>query len=64
MKKAILILFLIIWTVVIGFTSMFPIIISAITGNWWYLFTYFVIWIPMLFEIYAGVLIISLFEYE
>jgi hypothetical protein len=47
---------------VIGFTTLFPIIIAALTGNWWYLFLYFVIWIPVSIEMFIFGLILELFD--
>ena len=61
MKNIIFHLLLIIIGIIIGFTVLFPIIISAITGNWWYLFLYFVIWVPVSIEIFIFGLILELF---
>ena len=36
--------------------------ISAITGNWWYLFLYFPIWVPIGIELFIFSLIVALFE--
>jgi len=61
MKNILLFLVLAMSALVIGFTTLFPIIISALTGNWWYLFLYFVIWIPVTIEIFIFGLILELF---
>lgn len=44
-----IILFLL--AILIVVTCFLPVIISAITGIWWYLFLYFVIGIPVFVEI-------------
>lgn len=48
-------------SIIISFTGLFPIIISVITGNWWYLFLYFVIWVPVSIELFILGLVIKLF---
>lgn len=48
--------------IVVGFTMMFPVIISIVTSNWWYLFLYFPIWIPVTIEIFIFDLILELFD--
>ena len=56
------------WTLLILFilifigTILFPVIVSVITFNWWYLFLYFAIWIPASIEVIIMSLIVSLLK--
>lgn len=46
MKKFLIDVVLIISIIILGFIFLFPIIISIITDNWWFLFLFWVSWIP------------------
>jgi len=38
-------------TIIIGATFFFPLILASITGNWWFLFLFFISWYPVMFEV-------------
>lgn len=54
--KTLGILIIMIMIVIVG---MFPIIISFVTFNFWYIFLYFIWWLP---TIVIGNILISIFE--
>lgn len=49
---------LVFFMIISGIFFMSPVLISALTGNWWYIFLFFVTWIPALGTIIlAGIFI-------
>jgi hypothetical protein len=49
-KDIFAVLFCAFMVVLISITIGFPVIISIVTGNWWYLFLFFAIGIPVVIE--------------
>jgi hypothetical protein len=43
-------------------TAFSPVIIAANTGNWWYLFLFTIVWIPVVIEIFTIKIFISFFR--
>lgn len=60
-KEIFIVLFCVVMILLMFATFLAPVIISAVTGNWWYLFLFFVVGIPILVEWIIILLVVDIF---